>query len=191
MVQQACSSEYVYEGSSALDVSRPRLTLLEGGASSSPARSVAVTAHPTHARPSAPDVPMARTRTRAASSAVASAAAPRMRVRLATAAASPTARPALVLSHRLAAGFLIASLVICLSVTLGVDAFRSQGVATATSSLSTTQIVVSQGDSLWSLARSHPIDGLSDQETVHWLESENSLSSGSLTVGQELSVAAR
>jgi hypothetical protein len=98
--------------------------------------------------------------------------------------------PASVLSHRLAAGFLLASLAICLVVTLGIDAFRSQGVSSATSSLSTTQIVVSQGDSLWSLAQSHPIDGLSDQETVRWLESENNLSSGALTVGQELSVAA-
>ena len=50
---------------------------------------------------------------------------------------------------------------------------------------------VQSGDSLWSLAREHPIDGLSTQETSDMIRSVNHLERGSLDAGAVLKVPAR
>ena len=50
---------------------------------------------------------------------------------------------------------------------------------------------VQSGDSLWSLAQEHPIDGLSTQETSDMIRSVNHLDRGSLDAGAVLKVPAR
>ena len=47
------------------------------------------------------------------------------------------------------------------------------------------------GDSLWSLAQEHPIDGLSTQETSDMIRSVNHLDRGSLDAGAVLKVPTR
>ena len=50
---------------------------------------------------------------------------------------------------------------------------------------------VHAGDSLWSLAEEHPVDGLSTQETSDMIRSVNHLEHGSLDAGAHLKVPAR
>ena len=50
---------------------------------------------------------------------------------------------------------------------------------------------VHAGDSLWSLAEEHPVDGLSTQETSDMIRSVNHLEHGSLDVGAHLKVPVR
>lgn len=49
-------------------------------------------------------------------------------------------------------------------------------------------VVVDAGDTLWSLAASHPIKGLSTDETVSIIEDWNNVDAGALQPGWELSV---
>ena len=50
---------------------------------------------------------------------------------------------------------------------------------------------VQAGDSLWSLAEDHPVEGLSTQETSDMIRSVNHLEHGSLDAGAHLKVPAR
>lgn len=50
---------------------------------------------------------------------------------------------------------------------------------------------VQAGDSLWSLAEEHPVEGLSTQETSDMIRSVNHLEHGSLNAGAHLKVPAR
>lgn len=51
-------------------------------------------------------------------------------------------------------------------------------------------VKVFDGESLWSLAEEHPVDGLSTQETSDLIRSVNHLSRGSLDAGSYLKVPA-
>lgn len=52
-------------------------------------------------------------------------------------------------------------------------------------------VCVQAGDSLWSLAEDHPVEGLSTQETSDMIRSVNHLEHGSLDAGAHLKVPAR
>lgn len=71
--------------------------------------------------------------------------------------------------------------------------FSSRHTAYADSVANVTYetIRVKSGDSLWSLAEEHPIDGLSTQETSDVIRSVNHLDHGSLDAGVDLKVPAR
>jgi hypothetical protein len=49
-------------------------------------------------------------------------------------------------------------------------------------------VTVTSGDSLWSIAESHPVEGCSTQEVVRHIREENALESASLSVGTRLTV---
>ena len=55
--------------------------------------------------------------------------------------------------------------------------------------LPTEVVVVSQGDTLWSICERHPVDGMSTQECVAWTKSINGLDSSCLVPGQLIEVA--
>lgn len=91
---------------------------------------------------------------------------------------------------------LITFLVICSMVLALVGiAFLSDASAMArkTSSftdISTEIVTVMPGESIWSIAENHPVNGCSTAEVVEFITQENELSSSMLSSGQQLSVPA-
>ena len=55
----------------------------------------------------------------------------------------------------------------------------------------TKTVQVQTGDTLWSIARAHPISGLSTAQTVDSIVRDNSLPSATLSAGQQLVVVAQ
>lgn len=76
---------------------------------------------------------------------------------------------------------------------LATSVFSARHAAYADSVANVTYetVRVQSGDSLWSLAQEHPIDGLSTQETSDMIRSVNHLDRGSLDAGAVLKVPAR
>ena len=76
---------------------------------------------------------------------------------------------------------------------LAMSVFTARHAAYADSVANVTYetVRVQSGDSLWSLAQEHPIDGLSTQETSDMIRSVNHLERGSLDAGAVLKVPAR
>ena len=72
----------------------------------------------------------------------------------------------------------------------GVSAFSSRAdlVSQAASEVAWAATSVREGDSLWTLAESHPIEGLSTQETADIIESYNSFDSVVLIAGDTVLV---
>lgn len=72
----------------------------------------------------------------------------------------------------------------------GVSAFsnRADLVSQAASEVAWAETSVREGDSLWTLAESHPIEGLSTQETADIIESYNSFDSVVLIAGDTVLV---
>lgn len=68
---------------------------------------------------------------------------------------------------------------------------RHAAYADSVTNVTYETIRVQSGDSLWSLAEEHPIDGLSTQETSDLIRSVNHLEHGSLDAGVDLKVPAR
>lgn len=58
----------------------------------------------------------------------------------------------------------------------------------ALASVQTEYITINEGDSLWSIASSRPIHGLSTQDEVRWLVEHNDLDTSALIPGQILMV---
>ena len=82
-----------------------------------------------------------------------------------------------------------AALVIALCMTfLSVSSEVASRQASALESIPATSVVVHGGDSVWSLAEAHPVDGYSTQEVVTWIESHNQLGSATIQAGQTLDV---
>lgn len=63
--------------------------------------------------------------------------------------------------------------------------------AESVSNVTYETVRVQSGDSLWSLAQEHPIEGLSTQETSDMIRNVNHLEHGSLDAGSHLKVPAR
>lgn len=68
---------------------------------------------------------------------------------------------------------------------------RYAAYAESVSNVTYETVRVQPGDSLWSLAQEHPIEGLSTQETSDMIRSVNHLERGSLDAGAHLKVPAR
>ncbi len=68
---------------------------------------------------------------------------------------------------------------------------RHAAYADSVANVTYETVRVHAGDSLWSLAEEHPVDGLSTQETSDMIRSVNHLEHGSLDVGAHLKVPAR
>lgn len=68
---------------------------------------------------------------------------------------------------------------------------RHAAYAESVSNVTYEAVRVQSGDSLWSLAQEHPIEGLSTQETSYMIRNVNHLEKGSLDVGAHLKVPAR
>lgn len=68
---------------------------------------------------------------------------------------------------------------------------RHAAYAESVSNVTYETVRVQSGDSLWSLAQEHPIEGLSTQETSEMIRSVNHLEHGSLDAGAHLIVPAR
>lgn len=68
---------------------------------------------------------------------------------------------------------------------------RHAAYADSVASVTYETVRVQAGDSLWSLAEDHPVEGLSTQETSDMIRSVNHLEHGSLDAGAHLKVPAR
>lgn len=68
---------------------------------------------------------------------------------------------------------------------------RHAAYAESVSNVTYETVRVQSGDSLWSLAQEHPIEGLSTQETSDMIRNVNHLEHGSLDAGAHLIVPAR
>lgn len=68
---------------------------------------------------------------------------------------------------------------------------RHAAYAESVSNVTYETVCVQSGDSLWSLAQEHPIEGLSTQETSDMIRNVNHLEHGSLAAGAHLKVPAR
>ena len=68
---------------------------------------------------------------------------------------------------------------------------RHAAYAESVSNVTYETVRVQSGDSLWSLAQEHPIEGLSTQETSDMIRNVNHLEHGSLDAGSHLKVPAR
>ena len=92
-----------------------------------------------------------------------------------------------------------ASTIIALAVSLtlffvlatSIFSARHAAYAESVSNVTYETVRVQSGDSLWSLAQEHPIEGLSTQETSDMIRSVNHLEHGSLDAGAHLKVPAR
>ena len=68
---------------------------------------------------------------------------------------------------------------------------RHAAYAESASNVTYETVRVQSGDSLWSLAQEHPIEGLSTQETSDAIRNVNHLEHGSIDAGAHLKVPAR
>lgn len=68
---------------------------------------------------------------------------------------------------------------------------RHAAYADSVSNVTYETVRVHTGDSLWSLAEEHPVEGLTTQETSDMIRSVNHLERGSLNAGAVLKVPAR
>lgn len=73
-------------------------------------------------------------------------------------------------------------------VSWSVDALRYGAVTSHLASVPTQEVMVTQGDSLWTLAQTYHVSGVSTQELVSWLYDHNELTSSALSLGQCLQV---
>ena len=76
-------------------------------------------------------------------------------------------------------------------LAMSVFSARHAAYADSVANVTYETIRVQSGDSLWSLAEEHPIDGLSTQETSDMIRSVNHLDHGSLDAGIDLKVPVR
>ena len=74
---------------------------------------------------------------------------------------------------------------------LATTVFTARHAAYADSNVTYETVRVHTGDSLWSLAEEHPVEGLTTQETSDMIRSANHLERGSLDAGAVLKVPVR
>lgn len=92
-----------------------------------------------------------------------------------------------------ASTIVVLAVALTLFFVLATSIFSARHAAYAESASNVTYetVRVQSGDSLWSLAQEHPIEGLSTQETSDMIRSVNHLEHGSLDAGEHLKVPAR
>ena len=79
---------------------------------------------------------------------------------------------------------------ICVISVIGSSVIESR-VSRSIESVPSCEYHVSSGDSLWSIAERHPIEGHSASEVVTWIMERNELESGLIFPGQSLMVPAQ
>lgn len=84
---------------------------------------------------------------------------------------------------------------VVLAVLVGVLAFafvsaRIESERAVIAATQRTEVSIAVGDSLWSLASEHPIEGLDTAKTVELIREWNGLTTGTLTIGAALMVPA-
>lgn len=80
-------------------------------------------------------------------------------------------------------------LAITLALSLwGESMARTSRVSEALDSAVITAVRVTQGDTLWGIAETHPLEGMNTQELVSWIRTNNGLASSALRPGQVLHV---
>ena len=83
------------------------------------------------------------------------------------------------------------ALTLFLVLATSIFSARHAAYAESVSNVTYKTVRVQSGDSLWSLAQEHPIEGLSTQETSDMIRNVNHLEHGSLDAGAHLKVPAR
>ena len=91
--------------------------------------------------------------------------------------------------------FTIIAAIVVVGITFAASLFISDQliadrIATAQANLRYATTTVQPGDSLWSIAESHQIKGMSTSETLRLIEQLNNINAQSLSVGMNLSVPA-
>lgn len=89
------------------------------------------------------------------------------------------------------AQLLMASLVLVLAIIVASwvgDVLRASHRTSVLDVVPLCEMAVGPGDSLWTIAESHPVEGVSTPELVAWLKEANDLESSALGLGQTLSV---
>lgn len=97
-----------------------------------------------------------------------------------SAAPAPSCRKAIIL-----AAFALAAFALAWGLT---DVFMARAQKAAFSQVSYETIVVHAGDSLWTIADEHPVDGRTTEEVARYIRDYNDLDSSCLYAGMELSV---
>ena len=92
-----------------------------------------------------------------------------------------------------ASTIVVFAVAVTLFFVLATTVFTARHAAYADSASNVTYetVRVHTGDSLWSLAEEHPVEGLTTQETSDMIRSVNHLERGSLDAGAVLKVPAR
>ena len=93
-------------------------------------------------------------------------------------------------SHSGAVTFLVAvviALAICV-VSVICSNMISNKISDALATVPNTEYTVHAGDSVWSIAESHPIEGYSASDVVTWIMERNNLNNGLIIPGQSLLV---
>ena len=92
-----------------------------------------------------------------------------------------------------ASTIVVLAVALTLFFVLATSIFSARHAAYAESASNVTYetVRVQSGDSLWSLAQEHPIEGLSTQETSDMIRNVNQLEHGSLDAGAHITVPAR
>lgn len=86
--------------------------------------------------------------------------------------------------------FLVLAL-LAVQVLLSAVGSSWESVAGDRGGITTVMVSVESGDTLWSMAEAHPIDGLTTQQCVKWIIDRNSLDSAILIPGQILELPRR
>ena len=102
--------------------------------------------------------------------------------------AARTAKPACALSivRAIICGALLAALVGVIASSF--VSMRVSGERAAVEAVRYTEVAVASGDSLWSLASEHPVEGFDTSRTVELIRHRNGLTSGTLRAGMSIEV---
>ncbi|WP_322155778.1 LysM peptidoglycan-binding domain-containing protein [Paratractidigestivibacter sp.] len=78
--------------------------------------------------------------------------------------------------------------VVLATLAFGVESSIAASESLTLNEAATTNVRVMSGDSLWSIASQHGVDGCSTQSIVDWIRDRNQLESSNIFAGQELIV---
>ncbi len=82
---------------------------------------------------------------------------------------------------------IVFALIACIT-SIAVGNIRNQAVCNSLGNAQTQSICVMPGDTLWSIAERHAVEGVSTYDEVQWIRAQNNLSTAELRVGANLVV---
>ena len=87
--------------------------------------------------------------------------------------------------------FVICAMILVLTAAaVLMDTFAASRRTSSFANVSTEVVTVMPGDSIWSIAEEHPVEGCSTSEVVDFISEQNELSTSMITSGQHLYVPA-